>query len=122
MGPEDEVSAMRRSAGAHYRPVSGSLWEPAADIYRTPEGWKIKFDLAGVKPEDIEILISGDRLTIRGVRRDSIIGHGWSYYQMEITYSRFERVLELPCDLARAKIRCECRDGWLMLHIDENMR
>jgi HSP20 family protein len=99
--------------------MSGSLWEPAADIYRTPGGWKIKFDLAGVKPEDIEILISGDRLTIRGVRRDSIIDHGWSYYQMEITYSRFERVLALPCDLERARISCECRDGWLMLHIDE---
>jgi HSP20 family protein len=101
-----------------YRRPSGPLWQPAVDIYKCPEGWKIKFDLAGVKPEDIQVLISGDNLIVRGVRRDTVITEGWSYHQLEITYSRFERVLTLPCDLEQAELRSECTDGWLLLHID----
>jgi HSP20 family molecular chaperone IbpA len=36
---------------------------------------------------------------------------------MEIAYSRFERVLELPCDLGRAEIETTYRDGMLFVHI-----
>ncbi len=98
--------------------TSGPLWQPAVDIYRTPEGWKIKFDLAGVRPEDIEILVTDDKMIVRGVRRDSVITQGWSYHQLEITYSRFERVLNIPCDLTKADIRIDAVDGWLLVHID----
>jgi HSP20 family molecular chaperone IbpA len=106
----------RFSSDAYRRP-SGPLWQPAVDVYRCPEGWKIKFDLAGVKANDVEVLMAGDRLIIRGVRRDSIMSEGWSYHQLEITYSRFERVLQIPCDLSSAEVRTEYRDGWFILHI-----
>jgi HSP20 family protein len=106
-----------QQSGSGYRRPSGPLWEPAADIYRTPDGWKIKFDLAGVKPEDIEVLVSDNKLIVRGVRRDSFITKEWSYYQLEITYSRFERVLSIPCELSQARVSSEYKDGWLVLHV-----
>src|ERR1041385_2069629 len=93
---------------SEYRRSSGPLWQPAVDIYRSQTGWKIKFDLAGVKPEDVEILVADDRLIVRGVRRDTVISEGWSYHQLEITYSRFERVLTIPGNLENASIRSEC--------------
>ncbi|PYP89659.1 MAG: heat-shock protein Hsp20 [Blastocatellia bacterium AA13] len=109
---------IRRYAGeVKYRRPSGPLWEPAADIYKTSEGWVIKLDLAGVRPDDLEVLIVGDELIVRGVRRDSFINEGWSYYQLEITYSRFERAISIPCDWTQACIRSESREGWLIVHI-----
>ncbi len=45
-------------------------WVPAADVYRTRRGWLVKYDLAGVRPEEIELTADGQTLTIRGVRRD----------------------------------------------------
>jgi HSP20 family molecular chaperone IbpA len=45
---------------------------------------------------------------------------GWSYYQLEITYSRFERVIKIPCDLSQAEIRSDAVDGWIILHVDCN--
>jgi HSP20 family molecular chaperone IbpA len=102
------------------RRTSGPLWQPAVDVYRCPHGWKVKFDLAGVSPDDIQLLVSDDHLIVRGVRRDSVITEGWSYHQLEITYSRFERVLKIPCDLAQADIRSESKDGWFIIHIDSN--
>jgi HSP20 family protein len=118
MSKMKEVFMLPLSGKPNYRRLSGPLWEPAADIYRTPEGWKIKFDLAGVKPEDLEVLVVENKLIVRGVRRDSLITKDWSYHQLEITYSRFERVLTIPCALSQAKIRAESKDGWLVLHID----
>ena len=92
-------------------------WQPAADVYRTRDGWLVKFDLAGVRPEDIHVEAQGKRLTVKGVRRDCSIGEGCSSYTMEISYSQFQRSLELPVDLARAKLSSEYRDGMLLIHI-----
>jgi HSP20 family protein len=36
---------------------SGRLWNPAADVYRSSEGWIVKVDLAGVCMEELEIEI-----------------------------------------------------------------
>jgi HSP20 family protein len=74
-------------------------WSPMADVYRTRTGWILKFDLAGVRPEDIRVRAEGCRITVSGTRRDSFLQEeGYSCYSMEISYNRFERTIELPCD------------------------
>lgn len=118
--PVKNVRIFYERLSAEYRRPSGPLWQPAVDVYKCPEGWKVKFDLAGVRPDDVEIYVAEDKLIVRGVRRDTVIAEGWSYYQLEITYSRFERALTIPCDLSKAEIRSECKDGWFLLHIDCN--
>jgi len=42
---------------------------------------------------------------------------GRKFYSMEISYSRFERSIELPLDLDRSEIRTEYRDGMFLLEI-----
>lgn len=120
MGKSGKIFIERIREEGSYRRPSGPLWQPAVDIYRTPEGWKIKFDLAGVRPEDVQVLLADDKLIVRGVRRDSVMCEGWSYYQLEITYSRFERIIKIPCDLSQAELRSESLDGWFILHVDCN--
>jgi HSP20 family protein len=93
-------------------------WRPSLDVYRTPDGWIVKFELAGVRAEDIDLSALGNRLTLRGVRRDTV-SEECSYYRLEIEYSNFERSVELPCDLERADIRTDFRDGMLLVHIHE---
>jgi HSP20 family protein len=94
-------------------------WRPAADIYRTEDGYLIKLDLAGVRPEDIHITLSGYRMTVHGVRRDCTAHEGCSYYQLEIAYSRFERTFELPCRLDQARVETQYQDGMLLVHVAE---
>jgi HSP20 family protein len=96
-----------------------SPWCPAADVYRGRHGWLVKFELAGIRPQDMELTVRGRRLTLRGMRRDWTALEGSRYYQMEIAYSHFERSLELPCDLERADITTEYRDGMLLVHIPD---
>ena len=73
--------------------------------------------LAGVRPEDIQLRIHGPRLVVAGVRRDLSIVEGQQSYSMEISYNRFERSVELPCDLGDAQFRSEYRDGMFLVTI-----
>jgi HSP20 family protein len=111
-----------RLMNALFLPAVGTcregLWCPAVDVYRTGSGWLVKFELAGVKVEDIDLSALGNTLTVRGTRRDTVTG-ACSYYRMEIDYSNFERSVELPCDLKRADVATEYRDGMLLVHIND---
>ena len=93
------------------------VWNPAADIYRTSDGWVVKVDLAGVRPDELEITIKGATLQLAGCRRDTFYGEGVSYQQLEITYSRFERSLQFPCPIEGATVVRDYRDGLLILHL-----
>ena len=92
-------------------------WRPAADIYRTRTGWLVKYDLAGVKRKDIEVIVKGSQITINGFRRDRRLEDGCSHYSMEISYNRFERTLARPGDLHGAEIGVQSRDGILLLRL-----
>lgn len=102
----------------HRRP-SGRLWCPAADVYRTQDGWIVKVDLAGIKAADVEVSIDDKVLRISGSRRDSTCGEGVAHYQLEITYSRFEKMIEFPRSIAHASIDRDYRDGLLILRLHE---
>src|SRR5690348_10485683 len=92
-------------------------WRPRADAYRTRAGWVLKFDLAGVQREDVEVRVDGCRITVAGKRRDCFIEEGGYYYLMEISYNRFERTIELPCDLDSPEVGLEFRDGILLVRV-----
>jgi HSP20 family protein len=96
---------------------SGRLWNPAADVYRCDEGWLVKVDLAGVVADDLEIQIDDSNLRIRGCRRDTFYREGFTYQQMEITYSRFEKMIEFPCPIEDASLEQDYRDGFLIINL-----
>jgi len=101
------------------RRPSGRLWCPAADVYRTSDGWIVKVDLAGIRPEDIEINIEGPFLCVSGRRRDNVCGEGISHYHLEITYSRFEKTIRFPRSIERVSIERDYHDGLLVLRLHE---
>jgi HSP20 family protein len=92
-------------------------WRPPLDIYELRDGWLLKADAAGVRPEDITVTLAGRRVTIRGLRRDWTVEEGCCHYRMEISYSRFERTVELPGDPDPAAVQTEYRDGMLLVRL-----
>jgi HSP20 family protein len=95
----------------------GGRWNPAADVYRTRDGWFVKMELAGVEPDELEMTIEGDTLRIAGSRRDERLTEAVSYHQLEITYSRFERTIRFPCPIEGARLARRYKDGLLLLHL-----
>jgi HSP20 family protein len=98
---------------------SPAPWEPNVDVYRSRDGWLLKFDLAGVQAGDVTVTVRGRYVSVSGTRRDSIVEEGCSYYSMEISYNRFERSIEMPTDLENARVSLEARDGLLLVRITQ---
>ncbi|RMG55745.1 MAG: Hsp20/alpha crystallin family protein [Acidobacteria bacterium] len=92
-------------------------WQPRADVLRSPEGWLVKIELAGVRQEDVRLAIRDNRLHISGVRRDTSLQQGFSYYSLEMAYSRFERIVEFPCGIDPTRVSTEYRDGILYVKL-----
>ena len=96
---------------------SSRLWNPAADVFRSPNGWVVKVDLAGVCSDELEIDLRDSLLTIRGCRRDTHVHDGCVYHQMEITYSRFEKSIQFPAPIEGASIHRDYKDGFLIIDV-----
>jgi HSP20 family molecular chaperone IbpA len=111
----------RSQAGCFFLPAAaafaGVAWQPAVDVYRTPTGWLAKFDLAGIRLEDIRLEVEGRILRVQGIRRDMTLEEDWDYHCLEIAYSQFERQVEFPMSLERASITTEYQAGMLLVRI-----
>ncbi|HEU6447636.1 MAG TPA: Hsp20/alpha crystallin family protein [Verrucomicrobiae bacterium] len=97
--------ASRRSAvGSRANSASGH-WTPNTDVYQTDTGLVIKVELAGMKSDNLEITVEGNRLRIAGNRPDGCRAPKCSFLVMEISYGPFESEIQLPpgYDLSQAK-------------------
>src|ERR687890_1028702 len=108
---------LRMMPKAHGMRCGQDLWNPAADVYRTRDGWFVKMELAGVEPDELEVTIEGDTLRVAGSRRDERLTEAVSYHQLEITYSRFERTIRFPCPIEGARLARRYENGLLLLHL-----
>jgi HSP20 family protein len=115
----DSVRWMQAFAESAVSLSQANAWQPLVDVYRTPSGWLIKYELAGVRPEDVSLSINGACLTLHGTRRDCCIQEGCCHYRMEISYSHFERTVELPANLERAQPTSEFRNGMLLVRVEK---
>lgn len=114
----DDRSRKRRSeAFSLERQLQPVPWRPSADVHRIPAGWLVKFDLAGVSLNELQVSLAGCRLTVRGHRRDWLIPESSRCFSLEIAYSAFERTLEFPCEVAQARMEWEYRDGMLLVRL-----
>jgi len=97
------------------------VWRPSVDIYENTQGWLIKIELAGVSSEDIDISIMGENLIIRGCRRDYTLQSGQKLYSMEIAYTRFQRVINIPCNcdcnIEKITMIKDFKDGMLLIRL-----
>ncbi len=112
------------SSSLHFskRPVSatkeaGTHWAPNTDVYDCESGIVIKVELAGLKREDLELTIDGNRLKISGQRPDGCRGAKCKFLIMEINYGAFETIIDLPagCDLSQAKAAYQ--NGFLRIDV-----
>ncbi|MFC1968576.1 Hsp20/alpha crystallin family protein [Chloroflexota bacterium] len=100
----------RKPPLVHFSPRG---WEPAVDIYETPQEVVILVELAGMKQEEIEVVADHDTLIIRGERKDTSQRGKKSYHRMEIRWGAFERGILLPVAIKTDETRATYKDGLL---------
>jgi HSP20 family protein len=119
---EDSIRWMRTAFATAVAWTQPGCWQPLVDVYRTRDGWLLKYDLAGVAPEDVILTIDGNQVTIAGIRRDCCLEEGCSHFRMEISYNRFERTIELPDHLESARLATEYWRGMLLVRVERERR
>jgi ATP-dependent Lon protease len=76
-------------------------------VYRGADGWLIKIELAGIRPEDVTSSFDGSRLYVSGILRNLFVEQNYNSYSMEISYSRFELTIDLSDEKKPARVSTE---------------
>ncbi len=98
-------------------PMEGGDVPPRLDAYHTDEEMVIKAALPGVKPEEVDVSIEGDRLTIKGEAKAEEKVEEGDYLYREHRYGAFCRTVVLPQGLVTDKTRAGFENGMLTLTI-----
>lgn len=83
------------------------------DVYQTPKDLVIKSTVAGAKPEDIDISLHNDMLTIRGKRETGGEMEENDYLYKECFWGSFSRSIILPVEIDAKKIKAFLENGIL---------
>lgn len=83
------------------------------DMYQTKDNVIIKSTIAGVKPEDIDVTIANDMVTIRGERKRDFEVSSEDYFYQECYWGNFSRSVVLPVDVDIENVTADLRDGIL---------
>ncbi|MCC7288938.1 Hsp20/alpha crystallin family protein [bacterium] len=89
----------------------------AVDVYQTKETVVIKAPIAGVRPQDIDVAISEDVVTIRGDRKDEKAVEKEHYYVQECFWGSFSRSVILPTSTIADEAVATLKDGVLTIEI-----
>lgn len=125
--PFRELVGMRQAMdrlleGGYLRPsqplVRWTEWaQPSLDMYQTPKEVVVKAALPGVNPEDVDIEISGNTLTIKGETKQEEKSDEDDYLCRECHYGSYYRAITLPQAIKGDKAEASFEDGVLTLTI-----
>jgi HSP20 family protein len=92
-------------------------WAPAVDIFETEHELVVKADLPEVNPEDLDIRVENNILTIRGERKFENKVNEENYLRVERAYGSFSRSFSLANSVKSDAIKADYQNGVLTLSI-----
>jgi HSP20 family protein len=109
-------SEMNRLFETHYpnrlRPAPAY---PALNVWTSEEGLNVTAEVPGVSPEDIDISVVGETMTLSGTHHPDELEENVRYHRQERGYGDFTRSLQLPFPVDVNKVEATFRNGVLMI-------
>jgi HSP20 family protein len=94
-----------------------TTWSPAVDIYETEHELVVKAELPDIKPEEFDIRVENNILTLRGERKfEKKVDEG-NYLRVERSYGAFRRSFALANTVNTEAIKADYQQGVLTLSI-----
>ncbi len=104
-------------AGSPSESAGDAHWIPNTDVYVAEGNLVIKVELAGMRKEDLELIVEGNRLMISGQRPDGTRGAKCKFLVMEINYGSFECVIEIPAGYDASHANAGYQNGFLQIDV-----
>ncbi|PIX90142.1 MAG: hypothetical protein COZ29_01540 [Candidatus Moranbacteria bacterium CG_4_10_14_3_um_filter_45_9] len=95
----------------------GAEGQLTIDVYQTENDIVIKSTIAGVKPEDLDVSINNDMVTVKGERKNEEIVENGNYYYQECYWGSFSRSVLLPVDVIPEKADAALKNGILTIRL-----
>ncbi len=89
----------------------------AIDMYETDNDVVVKTSLPGVNPDDVDVTVTGNTLTIKGKTKSDVDETEGSYHYRERRYGMFQRTVTLPTEVEAGKADADFEDGVLTLRL-----
>lgn len=90
---------------------------PAAEIKESDDAIDLKVELPGMGPEDIDLQVSAEAVSISGERKSETTSEKDGVTHSEFHYGSFRRVIPLPSRIKNDSVHAEYTDGILRLHL-----
>jgi HSP20 family protein len=104
------------------RPFAGARAWPAIDVAEKDDAFVVRAEVPGCKPEEIDISVYGNTLTISGEKKETNEGSHDGFYHVETSSGSFRRDVVLPADVDEDKIEAVSRHGVLTITLPKAAR
>ena len=95
----------------------GQNFVPALDLSENAEGYLVEAALPGLKPEDVEVTVENNVLTIKGETRKEVDDKQRNFHRVERRFGAFQRTISLPSTVKADQIQASLTNGVLRLEI-----
>lgn len=115
---QDEVNRLFASSfsrGGDESDLMRGAWSPQVDIFENKDQIVLEAELPGMKPEDVDISIENNVLTIRGERKFEKKDENDNFHRVERSYGSFTRSFTLPPTVSSENANAEFENGVLRL-------
>ena len=94
---------------------AAGAWAPPVDIFEQGANVVLRAELPGVAPEEVDIRIENNVLTLKGERKVDKDVQRESYHRVERAYGTFTRSFTLPSTVDTANVKADYKDGVLQI-------
>ena len=108
---------LREPLGTLSDSLSRGRWSPMLDVSQTDTAVTVRAEVPGVDPSEIEITVTGDRLTISGEKKETVEHKNQDVCQRETRYGAFSRTLQLPTSVDPQNVTAEYTNGVLTVNL-----
>jgi HSP20 family protein len=116
---QDEVNRLFSNSfsrgGSGDNELMRGAWSPSVDIFENKDQIVLEAELPGMKPEDVNISIENNVLTIHGERKFEKKDEGDNFHRVERSYGSFTRSFTLPPTVSSENAQAEFENGVLRL-------
>ena len=115
---QDEVNRLFSMSFPHsgrQDEIMRGAWTPSVDIYQAKDEIVLEAELPGMKPEDVDVSIENNIITIRGERRFEKKDESDNYHRVERSYGSFTRSFTLPRNVVGDRAKADFKNG--VLHV-----
>ena len=98
-------------------PGAAGGWAPEIEVLEGDKDITVRVEIPGLDAKDVDVSISGNRLTVSGEKKESTEERKGGYYHSERRYGYFHRTIELPAGTKPEQVTAEVDKGVLTLKL-----